>query len=127
MSICQTLCYPTSEVRGRRREDPISKGQWSEELTTSEVRVSGLEYQTAMVQEGPRGATPRPRSGGVAERIYPASKVRGRGWEELCHAPKPKARGGGWENQPHVQGAMEAWVQEGLEELSHIEGQEGQR
>ena len=27
----------------------------------------------------------------------------------------------------HVQGAMAAWAQEGLEELSHIEGQEGRQ
>ena len=39
----------------------------------------------------------------------------------------PKARGSGQEDQPHVQGAMAAGVQEGLEELSHVEGQEGQR
>ena len=39
----------------------------------------------------------------------------------------PKARGGGREDQPHVQGAMAAQAQEGLEELSHIEGQEGRR
>ena len=38
--------------------------------------------------------------------------------------PLPKARGGGREEQPHVQGAVAAQVQEGLEELSHIEGQE---
>ena len=38
-----------------------------------------------------------------------------------------KARGGGWEDQPHVQGAVAAWEQEGLEELSYIEGQEGRR
>ena len=57
---------------------------------------------------------------------------------ELPHAPKPEARGsrrkeqptpeargGGWEDQPHVQGAVAARVQEGLEELSHVEGQEG--
>ena len=37
----------------------------------------------------------------------------------------PEARGGGQEDQPHVQGAVAAWAQEGLEELSHIEGQEG--
>ena len=36
-----------------------------------------------------------------------------------------EARGGGREDQPHVQGAMAARAQEGLEELSHIEGQEG--
>ena len=29
--------------------------------------------------------------------------------------------------QPHVQGAVAAWMQEGLEEPSHIEGQEGRR
>ena len=33
----------------------------------------------------------------------------------------------GREDQPHVQGAMATQAQEGLEELSHVEGQEGQR
>ena len=36
-----------------------------------------------------------------------------------------KARGGGREDQPHIQGAVAARAQEGLEELSHIEGEEG--
>ena len=73
-------------------------------------------------QEPPRGATPRPRSGqpggatpswrsGAAERSYSESKVRGGGREELSH----------------VQGAVAARAQEGLEELLHIEGQEGWR
>ena len=53
------------------------------------------------------------------------SEVRGSGREEIPHTPKPEARGGGREDQPHIQGAMAAQVQEGLEELSHIEGQEG--
>ena len=121
---------------------------------TSKVRGSGREYQIAMAQEPPREATPRLRSGGAAERRYPESEVRGsdersyvasefrgRGQEEIPHAPKPEARGGRWEelphiptpkargsgreDQPHIQGAMAAQVQEGLEELSHIEGQEG--
>ena len=48
---------------------------------------------------------------GGDERSYPASEVRG----------------GGWEEQPHVQGAVAARAQEGLEELSHVEGQEGRR
>ena len=39
--------------------------------------------------------------------------------------PTPKAKGGGWEDQPHVQRAVAAREQEGLEELSHLEGQEG--
>ena len=36
--------------------------------------------------------------------------------------PTPEARGGGWEDQSH---AMAALAQEGLEKLSHVEGQEG--
>ena len=79
----------------------------------------------------------------TAERSYPVSEVRGCGREELPHAPKPEARGGrreelphtpmpearggGREDQPHVQGAVAALAQEGLEELSHVEGQEGWR
>ena len=39
--------------------------------------------------------------------------------------PTPKARGGGREEQPHVQGAVAAQVQESLEELLHVQGQEG--
>ena len=46
---------------------------------------------------------------------------------ELPHAPKPEARGGGWEEQPPVQGAVAARAQEGLEKLSHVEGQEGRQ
>ena len=34
-------------------------------------------------------------------------------------------RGGGREEQPHIQGAAAARAQEGLEELLHIQGQEG--
>ena len=39
--------------------------------------------------------------------------------------PTPEARGGGREGQPHVQGAVAVRAQEGLEELPHVEGQEG--
>ena len=76
---------------------------------------------------------------GAAERRYPASEVRGCSLKEIPHAPKlkargrtgrsnptPEARGGGKEDQLHVQGAVAVWVQEGLEDLSHVEGQEGQ-
>ena len=58
----------------------------------------------------------------MAKRSYPMSEVRDRIWEYSM----PKARGGSREEQPHVQGAVAAWAQEGLEELSHVEGQEGQ-
>ena len=37
----------------------------------------------------------------------------------------PEARGSSREEQPHIQGVVAAWAQEGLEELSHVEGQEG--
>ena len=40
--------------------------------------------------------------------------------------PMPNARGGSQEKQPHIQGVVAAWVQEGLEELLHVQGQEGQ-
>ena len=63
---------------------------------------------------------------GAAERRYPVSEVRGLSWKELTHAPKPEARGGGCEELSQAQGAMAAQVQGGLEELSHVEGQEGQ-
>ena len=43
----------------------------------SEVRGSGLECQAATVQEQPRGATPHPRSGAMAERSHPVSETRG--------------------------------------------------
>ena len=89
--------------------------------------------------------------GGAAERRYPASEVRGgnersypasevRGGDRRSYPmplsprpgvaarrsnPTPEFRGGGQEDQPHVQGAMAARAQEGLQELSHVEGQEG--
>ena len=39
--------------------------------------------------------------------------------------PTPKVSGGGQEGQPHIQGVTAARVQEGREELLHIQGQEG--
>ena len=88
----------------------------------SKVRGSGREYQTAKAQERPRGATPRQRSGAAAKSARLQRRRNGR--EEL---PKSEARGGGQEDQPHVQGAVAVRAQEGLEELSHIEGKEGRR
>ena len=83
-----------------------------------------------------RGVTTCPRSGqrqrvpgcdgtGMAERSYPTSEVRGSGREELPHAPMTEARGGRREGQTHIQGAVAAQAPKGLEELSHVEGQEG--
>ena len=58
----------------------------------------------------PRGATLRQRPGAP--------------WRSH---PVPEARGDGWEEQPHIQGAVAAWRQEGLEEPSHVEGQESRQ
>ena len=100
------------EVRGRSQEDPTHEGRW------------------------PRGVTPRPRSGqwktapgwdnaGRAKRSYSVSEVRaaagrshptpedrGRGRGRRSN-PMPEARGSGQEEQPHVQGAVATWAQEG--------------
>ena len=79
---------------------------------TSEVMGSGRECQAATVQERSRGATPEARDG--ARRSYPTPP-----------SPRPGAAAG--EDQPHAQGAVATQAQEGLEELSHVEGQEGQQ
>ena len=92
----------------------------AQELPRRATQVQGQGRQ-------PGGATPRLRSGAAAERRYPAKEVRGGSREELPHAPTPEARGGGREDQPHIQGAVAVRAQEGLEELSHVEGQEGRR
>ena len=39
--------------------------------------------------------------------------------------PTPEVRGGSQEEQPHVQGAVAMQAQDGLEEPSQIESQEG--
>ena len=92
---------------------------------------------------------------GTAKRSHPASEVRGGGREEPPHNrgqgwhprpraaagrsnltpearavtggsnPTPNTRGGCREGQPHVQGVVAVRAQEGLEEPSHVEGQEG--
>ena len=82
---------------------------------TSEVRGSGLECQAVTAQEWLRGATLRLRPGAATE----AGTAAGRS------NPMPKARGSSQEEQPHVQGVVAARVQEGLEELFHIQDQEG--
>ena len=38
-----------------------------------------------------------------------------------------EARGGSREDLPHLQGVVAEQAQEGLEELSHVEGQEGRQ
>ena len=89
--------YPASEVRGGGREE-------IPHAPKPEARGGAREEQPTPLSLRPRAAAAAGRSNRRTE-----------------------ARGGGWEDQPHVQGAVAARAQEGLEELSHVEGQEGRR
>ena len=73
------------------------------------VRDGDRECQAVSAQEQPRGATPCPRSGAAAGRSY----------------PPPEARGISGEEQPHVQGAVAAQAQEGLEDCSTFKVRRG--
>ena len=73
----------------------------------------------------PRGDTQRPRSGAAAGRSYPTPPSLRPGSVAGRSNPTPETGGGNREDQPHVQGALAARAQKGLEELSHVEGQEG--
>ena len=66
-----------------------------------------------------------PRPGAAGGRSYPTPLSPRPGAAARRSNPTPEARGYGQEDQPHVQEAMAAQVQEGLEELSHVEDQEG--
>ena len=57
-------------------------------------------------------------------RSHPEPEARGSIWEE---SPMPQAKASSREEQPHIQGGVAAWAQEGLEELSHVEGQKVRR
>ena len=103
---------------------PCPKGGGQEEL----LHVRG---------QGQRPRVPDCDGAGTAERSYPASEVRGAaerrypasevsGSNERSY-PTSEVRGGGWEDQSHVQGAVAVRAQKGLEELSHVEGQEGRQ
>ena len=102
--------YPASEVNGGREELPRVQGQ------------------------GQRPRVPGCDGAGMAERSYPASKVRG-GQEK---PPRARAQGLQLGGATHARGqgrgpggatpgAVATRVQEGLEELSHVEGQEQRR
>ena len=100
--------YPVSEVRGGdERSYPASKVRGGNERS----------YPASEVRGGSQEEIPQ----------APKPEARGHGREELPHAPMPEAKAGDREEQPHVQGAVAAWAQEGLEELSHFEGQEGRQ
>ena len=75
------------------------------------VRGGNPECQAAMVQEQPRGTTPCPRSGVVAERSNPTSKewwLHGHRRAKRSYSTFKVRRGGG-EEIPLVQG-KEQWL-----------------
>ena len=100
--------YLASEVSGAWEETPLVRGQGSSQEELPHVRG----------QLWPRGDTPHPRSG-AGRRSHLVPEARGGDPEE-----PPQARGQGQRSGEAMRGAVAAWAQEGLEELSHIEGQE---
>ena len=77
-------------------------------LTCNRCTKHGQEELPHIRGQGQKLGGPHTRRA-VAKRSYPTSE----------------ARDGGREEQPLVQGAVAARVQEGLEELLHVQGQEG--
>ena len=103
--------------------------------STLEVRGSGQECQAVTAQEWPRGAIQSLRPGVADRRSHTPSEVGATDWRSH---PAYEARVRGLEEPPSVrgqgrrpgratfvQGAVVALAQEGLEEPSHVEGQEG--
>ena len=95
-------------MAGRRYPTPQAQGQGR--------RAGGRRSYPTPLSPRPGTAArksnrtlPHPRPGTAARRSNPTTE----------------ARGGGQEDQPHAQGAVDVRAQEGLEELSHVEGQEG--
>ena len=87
----------------------MPEGRWPRGVTP--CLRSGAAAESARLQRRRNGQEGLPKSefGAAAERSYTVSEVRGSGQED----------------QPHIQGAVAAWALEGLEEIFHVQGQEG--
>ena len=92
---------------------PRPRSRAAAESARLQRRRNGGEELPHVRGEGrrPRGATPHPRPGVEAGRTYPTPEARGRSQEE----------------QPHLQEAVAAGAQKGLEELLHVQGYKGRR
>ena len=96
---------PTSEVRGRSREDPMPKRRWPRGVTPrlrsgavaegAKLRWcrNGREELPHVRGQGrqPGGPTPLRKPGAAARRTYPTPEARGGSQEDLPHS-----RGQGW-------------------------------
>ena len=89
-------CFPTSEVRGRSREDPMPEGRRPRGATpcprsgaeagrTPCLRGGGRKVLPHVLRSGTVAESAGSDSAGTAERRYPMSEVSGGGWEELPH------------------------------------------
>ena len=87
----------------------------------SKARAGSREELPNVRGQGQQPRVPGCNGTGMAERSYPASEVRGGSQEEPTHAQGQGRQPGG-----ATPGAVAVWAQEGLEKLSHVEGQEGQ-
>ena len=115
--------YPTSEVRGRTWENPMPEGLWPRGVTPRPRLGSAAESARLQWYRNGREKLPSPRSGAAAGRSYPKTPRLRPGVAAGRSYPTPEARGSGQEDQRQVQGVVAAWAQEGLEALSHFEGQ----
>ena len=116
--------YPTSEVSGRSREDPMPEKRRPRGVSypTSEVRGSSRKCQAVTVQVRWRGATPHPRSGAAAERSYPLPKARGCSPEDLPHAQGQGPWPEGATLPPSSRGCVGAGGPTGVIQRSRSEG-----
>ena len=95
---------PHRSMAERSYPSPKARGGTQEELHHVQGQGGGQECQAVRAQERPRGATPRARSGVVAERSNPTSKER---WLYGCGRAQRnysmfKVRRGGGEEIPLV-------------------------
>ena len=84
---------------------------------TSEVRGSSREYQTAMVQEPPRGATPRPRLGGQLRGATQRPRSGAAARRSYPTPPRPRPGVADGRSNPHPRPGAER------EELPRVRGQ----
>ena len=97
------------------------KGSSQKELPKSEVR-GGQEATPCVRGQGqPKEATSHWRPGAATLRSHPQPEPEARGTAGRSHPRQRPGPGGG------TRGAVAAQAQEGLEELSHTEGQELRR
>ena len=127
------------EGRRRRGVTPHPRSGAVAESTRLRRRRNGQEELPHVRGQGgpPRGDTQSPRSGVAARRRYPTPLSWRPGATAGRSYPRPHARGQGrWpggathprgqgQQREELPGVVAAPAQEGLEELSHIEGQEG--